>query len=143
MNRQLTVQQSRHRLARAIWHGGRSQIRQAYREGQEEQLASLCLALNAVVLWNTRYLDAAIAQHRAEGHDIKDEDVACLSPFKDRTSTSWAAICSTSRSADPIRACTSSGTRRLSRMTRMDCGAPGPLGHSLQRPLMVMPAWAG
>lgn len=37
-----------------------------------------------VVLWNTRYLDAAVAGLRAEGHDIKDEDVARLSPLKDR-----------------------------------------------------------
>jgi TnpA family transposase len=84
MNRQLTVQESRHRLARAICHGGRGQIRQAYRDGQEDQLAALGLVLNAVVLWNTRYLDAAVAQLRAEGHEIKDEDVARLSPLKDR-----------------------------------------------------------
>jgi hypothetical protein len=84
MNRQLTVQESRHRLARATCHGGRGQIRQAYREGQEDQLAALGLVLNAVVLWNTRYLDAAVAQLRAKGHDIKDEDVARLSPLKDR-----------------------------------------------------------
>ncbi|CAL9665636.1 Tn3 family transposase Tn3 [Streptomyces sp. enrichment culture] len=84
MNRQLTVQESRHRLARAICHGGRGQIRRAYREGQEDQLAALGLVLNAVVLWNTRYLDAAVARLRAEGHDIKDEDVARLSPLKDR-----------------------------------------------------------
>ncbi|KUL48417.1 hypothetical protein ADL28_29710 [Streptomyces violaceusniger] len=84
MNRQLTVQESRHRLARAICHGGRGQIRQAYREGQEEQLAALGLVLNAVVLWNTRYLEATVVQLRAEGHDIKDADVARLSPLKDR-----------------------------------------------------------
>ncbi len=62
----------------------RGQIRKAYREGQEGQLAALGLVLNAVVLWNTRYLDAAVAQLRAEGHDIKGEDVARISPFKDR-----------------------------------------------------------
>ncbi len=84
MNRQLTVQESRHRLARTNCHGGRDQIRQAYREDQEDQLAALGLVLNAVVLWNTRYLDAAVAQLRAEGHAIKDEDVARLSPLKDR-----------------------------------------------------------
>lgn len=33
MNRQLTVQESRHRLARAICHGGRGRIRQPYRGG--------------------------------------------------------------------------------------------------------------
>jgi TnpA family transposase len=73
MNRQLTVQESRHPLARAICHGGRGQIRQAYREGQEDQLAALGLILNAVVLWNTRYLDAAVAQLRAEGHNARQE----------------------------------------------------------------------
>lgn len=36
------------------------------------------------MLWNTRYLDAAVAQLRAEGHEIRDEDVARLSPLKDR-----------------------------------------------------------
>jgi hypothetical protein len=84
MNRQLTVQESRHRLARAICHVGWGQIRQAYREGQEDQLAALGLVLNAVVLWNTRYLDAVVAQLRAEGHEIKGEDVARPSPLKDR-----------------------------------------------------------
>jgi hypothetical protein len=49
-NRQLTVQESRHRLGRKICHGHRGQIRQAYREGQEDQLAALGLVLNAVVL---------------------------------------------------------------------------------------------
>jgi hypothetical protein len=38
--------------------------------------------LNAVVLWTTRYIDAAVAQLRAEGHEIRDEDIARLSPLK-------------------------------------------------------------
>ena len=85
MTRQLTVQESRHRLARAICHGGRGQIRQAYREGQEDQLAALGLVLNAVVPWNTRYLDAAVAALREAGQiEVNDEDVARLSPLKDR-----------------------------------------------------------
>jgi len=62
MNRQLTVQESRHQLARAICHGKRGRIVPAYREGQEDQLAALGLVLNAVALWTTRYLDAAIVQ---------------------------------------------------------------------------------
>ncbi|MEU4068402.1 Tn3 family transposase [Streptomyces wedmorensis] len=39
------------------------------------------LVLNALVLFNTRYLDAAVAQLRADGHDVRGEDVARLSPF--------------------------------------------------------------
>jgi TnpA family transposase len=56
---QLTVQESRHRLARKLFHGQRGELRRAYRQGQEDQLVALGLVLNAVVLWNTRYLDAA------------------------------------------------------------------------------------
>ena len=81
MNRQLTVQESRHRLGRKICHGHRGQIRQAYREGQEDQLAALGLVLNAVVLWNTGYLDAIIEHLREDGQQILDEDVARLSPL--------------------------------------------------------------
>lgn len=82
MNRQLTVQESRHTLARAICHGKRGQIQQAYRDGQEDQLAALGLVLNAVVLWNTRYLDAAVTALREAGQEVLDEDVARLSPLK-------------------------------------------------------------
>ncbi len=79
MNRQLTVQETRHRLARAICHGRRGQIMQAYREGQEDQLAALGLVLNAVVLWTTRYLDAAVTQLEADGHVIDEADKVRLS----------------------------------------------------------------
>lgn len=82
VNRQLTIQESRHKLARDICHGRRGQIHQAYRDGQEDQLGVLGLVLNAVVLWTTRYLDAAVEQLRAAGHEIADEDVARLSPLR-------------------------------------------------------------
>ncbi|MDX3130906.1 Tn3 family transposase [Streptomyces europaeiscabiei] len=67
----------RHKLARDICHGKKGTIHQAYRDGMEDQL-------DAVVLWTTRYIDAAVAQLRAEGHEIRDEDVARLSPLKHR-----------------------------------------------------------
>jgi hypothetical protein len=40
---QLTVQESRHRLVRKIFHGQRGELRQRYREGQEDQLGALGL----------------------------------------------------------------------------------------------------
>lgn len=82
MGKQLSVQESRHTLARDICHGKRGTIHQAYRDGMEDQLGSLGLVLNAVVLWTTKYIDAAVAQLRAEGHEISDADVARLSPLK-------------------------------------------------------------
>jgi hypothetical protein len=56
-------------------------LRQRYREGQEDQLGALGLVLNIIVLWNTIYIDAILAQLRLEGHLIKDEDIARLSPL--------------------------------------------------------------
>ncbi|MEU2840482.1 Tn3 family transposase [Streptomyces sp. NPDC007076] len=84
MHRQLTVQESRHKLARDVCHGKRGTIHQAYREGMEDQLGALGLVLNAMVLWTTRYIDAAVARLRAEGHETRDEDIARLSRLKHR-----------------------------------------------------------
>lgn len=66
MHKQLTVQESRHKLARDMCHGKKGTIHQAYRDGRGDQWGSLGLVLNAVVLWTTRYIDAAVAQLRAE-----------------------------------------------------------------------------
>jgi hypothetical protein len=33
------------------------------------------------VLWNTRYMNAALEKLRAQGYPVLDEDVARLSPF--------------------------------------------------------------
>lgn len=78
---QLNIQESRHQLARRIFHGQRGELRQRYREGQEDQLGALGLVLNAVVLWNTRYMDLALTQLRARDVDIQEADVARLSPL--------------------------------------------------------------
>ena len=48
---QLNHTELRHRLGRRIHHGERGEIRSALRQGQEEQLGSLGLALNAVAHW--------------------------------------------------------------------------------------------
>jgi TnpA family transposase len=78
---QLNRGESRHGVARAIFHGQRGELRQRYREGQEDQLGALGLVVNAVVLWNTRYLDAALSRARASGASVNPEDVERLSPL--------------------------------------------------------------
>ena len=50
-------------------------------KGRKTSSAALGLVLNAVVLWNTRYLDAVIEDLRGNGHPVRDEDVARLSPL--------------------------------------------------------------
>jgi len=56
---QLNRGEGRHSLGRAVFHGKRGELRQRYREGQEDQLGALGLVLNVIVLWNTIYMDAA------------------------------------------------------------------------------------
>ena len=78
---QLNRGEGRHQLARVVFHGKRGELRQRYREGQEDQPGSLGLVVNVIVLWNTMYMDAALNQLRAEGFDVRAEDVARLSPL--------------------------------------------------------------
>ncbi|MFJ8091802.1 Tn3 family transposase [Streptomyces griseofuscus] len=75
------LQEGRHSLARKIFHGRSGQLYQRYQDGMEDQTGALGLVLNALVLFNTRYMDAAVNQLRADGFDVRDEDVARLSPF--------------------------------------------------------------
>ncbi|GAB5106173.1 hypothetical protein EC2021H102_47800 [Escherichia coli] len=76
---QLNRGEGRHAVARNVFHGRRGELRQAYREGQEDQLGALGLVLNIIVLWNTIYMDAAIQQLRREGYPVLDSDVEKLS----------------------------------------------------------------
>jgi TnpA family transposase len=78
---QANLQEGRHSLARKIFHGRSGQLYQRYQDGMEDQIGALGLVLNALVLFNTRYMDAAVNQLRADGFDVRDEDVTRLSPF--------------------------------------------------------------
>ncbi|GAA5707482.1 tn3 family transposase ISXc4 [Streptomyces avermitilis] len=73
---QANLQEGHHALARRA-----GQLYQRYQDGMEDQIGALGLVLNALVLFNTRYMDAALTQLRADGFEVRDEDVARLSPF--------------------------------------------------------------
>lgn len=77
---QLNRGEGRHSVARVICHGQRGEIRKRYREGQEDQLGALGLVTNAVVLWNTIYMQAAL-EHLRPSLDIQEKDVIRLSPL--------------------------------------------------------------
>ena len=78
---QLNRGEGRHGVARTICHGQRGEIRKRYREGQEDQLGALGLVTNAVVLWNTMYMQAALALLQEQSVVIREEDEARLSPL--------------------------------------------------------------
>ena len=78
---QINRGEGRHRISRATFHGQRGELRQRYREGQEDQLGALGLVVNVLVLWNTLYIDAALNQLMGQSIEIKREDVERLSPL--------------------------------------------------------------
>ena len=54
---------------------------ESYREGQEDQLGALGLVTNAVVLWNTIYMEEALKHLEKKSFEIRKEDEARLSPL--------------------------------------------------------------
>lgn len=63
-----------------IAHEGK--IRRKDEEEQNHQAGCLKLLTNAVVVWNTVYMQAAIEQLRREGIPVNDADVMHLSPAR-------------------------------------------------------------
>jgi len=78
---QLNRGETRHALAREVFHGRRGELRQPYRQGQEEQLTALGLVVNCIALYNTIYTQRALDHLTASGHVIRDEDIERLSPL--------------------------------------------------------------
>ena len=61
---QLNKGEERHKLARAVFHGKRGELRQRYREGQEDQLGALGLVVNVIVLLEHNLLQRSTAAAR-------------------------------------------------------------------------------
>jgi TnpA family transposase len=78
---QLNRHESRNGLARRVFHGQKGELRQRYREGQEDQLGALGLVVNALILWTTRYMNAALNHLRASGYVVDPDDEKRLSPL--------------------------------------------------------------
>lgn len=78
---QLNRHEKRHSLAREVFHGRRGEVRQRYREGQEDQLSALGLVVNVIVLWNTLYMDAALNHLGQTGTQPQQDEIARLWPL--------------------------------------------------------------
>jgi hypothetical protein len=50
-----------------VFYGQRGELRQRYREGQEDQLHALGLVVNAILIWNTMYMQRALDHLRQTG----------------------------------------------------------------------------
>lgn len=79
---QLNRGEGRHSVARHVFHGQRGELRQRYRQGQEDQLGALGLVVNMIVLWNTWYLQDALDELRKNAQEVQSEDVERLVPLR-------------------------------------------------------------
>jgi TnpA family transposase len=79
---QLNRGEDRHSVARHVFHGQRGELRQRYRQGQEDQLGALGLVVNMIVLWNTWYMQDALDELRNSGQEARREDVERLAPLR-------------------------------------------------------------
>jgi hypothetical protein len=79
-SRELNKGESRNSLARAVFIHRLGEIRDRTYENQQHRASGLNLLVTAIILWNTRYLNRAIAALR-EAEDVPDQLLAHLSPL--------------------------------------------------------------
>lgn len=79
---QLNCGEDRHSVARHVFHGQRGELRQRYRQGQEDQLGVLRLVVNMIVLWNTWYAQDILDELRTNGQEARSEDVERIAPLR-------------------------------------------------------------
>jgi TnpA family transposase len=73
--------EARNALARAVFFGRLGEIRHRSFEGQRYRASGLNLVTAAIVLWNTVYLERAVAALRGSGQPVDDASLSCLSPL--------------------------------------------------------------
>ncbi len=82
INRQLNKGEALHALRDFLFFANKGKVRRKHEEEQLHQAGCLNLLTNAVVVWNTVYMAAAIEQLQAEGYPVREEDVTHLSPAR-------------------------------------------------------------
>ena len=73
--------EARHALARALFFNRLGELRDRGREPQSHKASGLNLLTAAIVLWNTAYLEKAVAVLRGRGQSVPDELLAHVSPL--------------------------------------------------------------
>lgn len=79
---QLNKGEALHALRRDVFIANEGKIRKRNHEDQLNQAACLNLVVNAITIWNTVYMQAALEELKAESYDISEDDVKNLSPAR-------------------------------------------------------------
>src|SRR6202049_3694605 len=79
-SQELNKGEARNSLARAVFFHRLGEIRDRTYENQQHRASGLNLLVTAIILWNTRYLERAVAALR-QTEDVPDQLLAHLSPL--------------------------------------------------------------
>ncbi len=79
---QLNKGEALHDLRRWLLFADEGNIRKSQLQDQANQANALTLVTNAVIVWNTRYMEAIINQLKSEGHTVNEEYLAHISPCR-------------------------------------------------------------
>ena len=82
INTQLNKGEALHALRDFLFVADKGIIRRKQEEAQTNQAMCLNLLTNAVVVWNTVYMQAVLDQICAEGYPIQEDDLMHLSPVR-------------------------------------------------------------
>jgi TnpA family transposase len=84
VNLQLNKGEWLHDLRKFLLFAHEGQIRKSQIKDQINQASCLTLFTNAVIVWNTRYIQAAVKQLQSEGYEVKNSDLSHISPCRFR-----------------------------------------------------------
>jgi hypothetical protein len=79
-SQELNKGETRNSLARAVFIHRLGEIRDRTYENQQHRASGLNLLVTAIILWNTRYLERAVAA-LGQAEDVPDQLLAHLSPL--------------------------------------------------------------
>jgi Tn3 transposase DDE domain-containing protein len=82
INTQLNKGEALHALRRFLFFADEGIIRRKQAEEQTHQAACLNLVTNAVIVWNTVYMQAVIDQLEVDGYRIEGSDLTHVSPAR-------------------------------------------------------------
>ena len=80
MGIQINKGEELHRLRQFLLFANEGKIRKSHIEDQSNQASVLTLVTNAVIVWNTRYIQAVIDQLQKEGYTVDENDLTHVSP---------------------------------------------------------------
>ena len=82
VSKQLNKGEALHDLRQWLLFADEGQLKKSQRQEQANQASALTLVTNAIIVWNTVYMQAIIDQLKQEGHVINESDLQHISPCR-------------------------------------------------------------